>query len=102
MSKNTEIIAEIISEEVGKLDKLVSKQSEFVQEFSSTMQRAEKISIKTERLEEVIEHWNNLFDKQKDQIKLLQSKQIIENRIHRAITYLLLAIVIILLILKNI
>ncbi|EKT4519669.1 hypothetical protein LIT63_10225 [Flavobacterium psychrophilum] len=95
MSKNAEIIAEIISEEVGKLDKLVMKQSEFIQEFSNTIERAERISIKTDRLEEIIEHWNSLFDKQKQQIKALQSKQLIENRIHRVITYLLLATIII-------
>ncbi|EKT3957199.1 hypothetical protein [Flavobacterium psychrophilum] len=95
MSKNAEIIAEIISEEVGKLDKLVMKQSEFIQEFSNTIERAERISIKTDRLEEIIEHWNSLFDKQKQQIKALQSKQLIENRIHRVTTYLLLATIII-------
>lgn len=101
MSKNAEIIAEIISEEVSKLDKLIAKQSEFVQEFSNTIERAERISIKTDRLEEIIGHWNNLFEKQKQQIKELQSKQLIENRIHRGITYLLLGTIVILLILKN-
>ncbi|EMY3554827.1 hypothetical protein ABF190_002077 [Flavobacterium psychrophilum] len=96
MSENRkELIAEIISEEVGKLDKLVMKQSEFIQEFSNTIERAERISIKTDRLEEIIEHWNSLFDKQKQQIKALQSKQLIENRIHRVTTYLLLATIII-------
>ena len=102
MSKNAEIIAEIISEQVDNLDKLVSKQSEFVQEFSNTIERAERISIKTDRLEEVIEHWNNLFEKQKGQIKSLQSKQLSDNKIHRLITYLLLATIVILLILKKI
>ena len=102
MSKNAEIIAEIISEQVDNLDKLVSKQSEFVQEFSNTIERAERISIKTDRLEEVIEHWNNLFEKQKGQIKSLQSKQLLDNKIHRLITYLLLATIVILLILKKI
>ncbi|ELV7525741.1 hypothetical protein QMU91_001957 [Flavobacterium psychrophilum] len=95
MSKNAEIIAEIISEEVNKFEKLVTKQSEFIQEFSNTIERAERIAIKTDRLEEIIEHWNSLFDKQKQQIKALQSKQLIENRIHRVITYLLLATIII-------
>jgi hypothetical protein len=102
MSKNAEIIAEIISEEVGKLDKLISKQAEFVQEFSNTIERAERISIKTERLEEVIAHWNQLFEQQITRLKTVQSNQLAENRIHRVITYLLLATIIILLILKNI
>ena len=102
MSKNAEIIAEIISEEVGKLENLISKQSEIVQEFSNTIERAEKISIKTDRLEEIIEHWNNLFEKQKQMLKILQNKQLVENRIHRVITYLLLVIIVSILILKNI
>ena len=101
MSKNAEIIAEIISEEVGKLDKLIAIQSENVQEFSNTIERAEKISIKTDRLEEIIEHWNTLFEKQKQQIKALQTNQLNENRIHRIITYLLLTTIVIILILKN-
>lgn len=101
MSKNAEIIAEIISEEVGKLDKLIATQSENVQEFSNTIERAENISIKTDRLEEVIEHWNSLFEKQKQQIKALQTNQLNENRIHRIITYLLLTTIVIILILKN-
>ena len=101
MSKNAEIIAEIISEEVGKLDKLIARQSENVQEFSNTIERAESISIKTDRLEEIIEHWNTLFEKQKQQIKALQTNQLNENRIHRIITYLLLTTIVIILILKN-
>ena len=99
--KNIEIIAEIITEEVGKLDKLIARQSEFVQEFSITIERAEQISIKTDRLEEIIAHWNTLFEKQKQAIKTLQNNQLTENRIHRIITYLLLASIVILLILKN-
>ncbi|WP_445711617.1 hypothetical protein [Flavobacterium sp.] len=92
MSKNAEIIAEIISEEVSKLEKLVTRQSELVQDFDKTIEKAESMSIKTERLEEVIKHWNILFIKQKTQIEALQKQQVKENRIHRIITYLLLAI----------
>lgn len=95
MSKNAEIIAEIISEEVSKLEKLVSRQSELVGDFNKTIERAESISIKTERLEEVINHWNVLFDKQKNQIQSLQKNQIKENRTHRIITYVLLTITIV-------
>ncbi len=99
--KNIEIITEIISEEVGKLEKLIAKQSEFTQDFSNTIERAEKISIKTDRLEEIITHWNSLFEKQKQVIQTLQNKQLTDNRIHRVITYLILATIIILLIFKN-
>ncbi len=95
MNKNAEIISEIISEEVGKLDKLVSKQSEFIKEFSNTIERAEQISIKTDRLEEIIEHWNNLFEKQLSRLKTIHSYQKSENRKHRLITYFLLATTII-------
>lgn len=102
MSKNAEIIAEIISEEVGKLEKLISKQSEIMQVFSNTIESAEKISIKTDRLEEIIEHWNTLFEKQKQVLKTLQNNQLVENRVHRVITYLLLVIIVSILILKNI
>jgi hypothetical protein len=90
MSKNTEIIAEIISEEVEKFDNLIAKQFEFIKDLSNTIERAERISIKTDRLEEIIQHWNELFNKQKQQIKTLQSKNLAENRIHRLITYILL------------
>ncbi|WP_165395992.1 hypothetical protein [Flavobacterium sp. J27] len=95
MSKNAEIIAEIISEEVGKLEKLITKQVDFVNDFGKTIEKAENMSIKTERLEEVINHWNMLFDKQKTQIKDLQKQQFKENRIHRITTYLLLIITIV-------
>jgi predicted nuclease with TOPRIM domain len=100
MSKNTEILIEIMSDERSKLEKLVSEQSKLVNTFSNTIERAEKIEIKTQRLEEVIQHWNDLFNKQKQQIKELQNKQIEENRIHRIITYILLTITILTLIFK--
>ncbi|AIN72879.1 hypothetical protein FPG101_09200 [Flavobacterium psychrophilum FPG101] len=95
MSKNAEIIAEILSEQVGKLEKLVTKQSEQTKEFLNSIERAETLSIKTDRLEEIIAHWNTLFEKQKQALQTLQKKQLIENRIHRVITYLLLATIII-------
>jgi predicted nuclease with TOPRIM domain len=100
MSKNAEILAEIISEEISKLTKLVSEQSKITQEFSNTVEKASKIEIKTERLEEVIRHWNDLFTKQKQQIKELQKQQIKKNKIHRIITYILLIIIMLTLIFK--
>ncbi|QRE50220.1 hypothetical protein [Flavobacterium psychrophilum] len=83
MSKNAEIIAEILSEQVGKLEKLVTKQSEQTKEFLNSIERAETLSIKTDRLEEIIAHWNTLFEKQKQALQTLQKKQLTENRIHR-------------------
>ena len=100
--KNIEIIAEIITEEVCKFDKLITRQRENIQEFSNSIERADTISLKTDRLEEIVEHWNNLFERQKTQIKALQGKQISENRYHRVITYLLLVIIVSILIIKNI
>jgi Fe2+ transport system protein B len=100
MSKNTEILIEIMSDERAKLEILVSEQSKQVNAFSNTIERAEKIEIKTERLEEVIQHWNDLFTKQKQQIKELQNQQIKDNRTHRIITYILLIIIMLTLIFK--
>ncbi|QRE23933.1 hypothetical protein H0I45_02855 [Flavobacterium psychrophilum] len=76
MSKNAEIIAEILSEQVGKLEKLVTKQSEQTKEFLNSIERAETLSIKTDRLEEIIAHWNTLFEKQKQALQTLQKKQL--------------------------
>ncbi|QRE16769.1 hypothetical protein H0I42_02845 [Flavobacterium psychrophilum] len=80
MSKNAEIIAEILSEQVGKLEKLVTKQSEQTKEFLNSIERAETLSIKTDRLEEIIAHWNTLFEKQKQALQTLQKKQLTEKQ----------------------
>lgn len=97
--KNIEIIAEIIADETKKLEKLVSEQSSLVQEFSICMEKAEKIEIqpRTERLEEIISHWNQLFTAQKNQIQELQHNQDNENKKQRLGTYILLILTIILL-----
>lgn len=100
MSKNTEILIEIMSDERAKLEILVSEQSKLINTFSNTIERAEKIEIKTHRLEEVIEYWNKLFTKQKNQIRELQNQQIEDNRRHRIITYVLLTIIALTLIFK--
>jgi hypothetical protein len=99
MSKNIEIVAEIIADETKKLEKLVSEQSNLVQEFSICIEKAEKIEIqpRTERLEEIIAHWNNLFSAQKKQIKELQNNQNNENRKQRLGVYIMLFLAIILL-----
>ena len=96
--KNIEIIAEIIADETKKLEKLVSEQSNLVQEFSICMEKAEKIEIqpRTERLEEIISHWNQLFTAQKKQIQELQNNQKNENSKQRLGTYILLSLSIIL------
>ncbi|OXB05165.1 hypothetical protein B0A81_15790 [Flavobacterium plurextorum] len=97
--KNIEIVAEIIADETKKLEKLVSEQSSLVQEFSICMDKAEKIEIqpRTERLEEIISHWNQLFTAQKNQIQELQHNQDNENKKQRLGTYILLILTIILL-----
>jgi tRNA(Phe) wybutosine-synthesizing methylase Tyw3 len=100
MSKNNEIIAEIISEQTQKLEKLVLIQAKNTEKFERTIEKAESISVKTDRLEFVIEHWNSVFDRQKQQIMTLQNKQLIDNRTHRIVTYLLLATIVVLIILK--
>jgi hypothetical protein len=97
--KNIEIVAEIIADETKKLEKLVSEQSSLVQEFSICMEKAEKIEIqpRTERLEEIITHWNNLFTAQKQQIKELQNNQNNENKKQKLGIYIMLFLAIILL-----
>ncbi|MDL2141055.1 hypothetical protein QQY79_00860 [Flavobacterium tructae] len=97
--KNIEIVAEIIADETKKLEKLVSEQSSLVQEFSICMDKAEKIEIqpRTERLEEIISHWNQLFTAQKNQIQELQHNQDNENKKQRLGIYILLILTIILL-----
>lgn len=99
MSKNIEIIAEIIADETKKLEKLVLEQSNLVQEFSTCLEKAEKIEIqpRTERLEEIIAHWNQLFTTQKNQIQQLQNNQNNENKKQRLGIYILLFFTIILL-----
>ncbi|MFH6965312.1 hypothetical protein ACHRVK_02115 [Flavobacterium plurextorum] len=99
MSKNLEIVAEIIADETKKLEKLVSEQSNLVQEFSICMEKAEQIEIqpRTERLEEIISHWNNLFTAQKNQIQELQNNQSNENKKQRLGIYIMLFLAIILL-----
>jgi hypothetical protein len=97
--KNIEIVAEIIADETKKLEKLVSEQSRLVQEFSICIEKAEKIEIqpRTERLEEIITHWNNLFTAQKQQIKELQNNQNNENKKQKLGIYIMLFLAIILL-----
>lgn len=97
MSKNLEIVAEIIADETKKIEKLVSEQSNLVQEFSICMEKAEKIEIqpRTERLEEIISHWNNLFTAQKNQIKELQNNYNNENKMQRLGIYIMLFLTII-------
>jgi len=98
---NIEIIAEIIADETKKLEKLVSEQSSLVQEFSICMEKAEKVEIqpRTERLEEIISHWNQLFTAQKNQIQELHNNQNYENNRQRLGTNILLILAVILLIL---
>lgn len=111
MSKNLEIVAEIIADQTGRLEKLVSQQTVLVEGFSMEIEKALAIELqpKTERLEEIISHWNNMFNDQKKQLKELQIYQNTENKKYRLWTnvimilvFLQLLIVITILIFKNI
>jgi hypothetical protein len=73
MSKNAEIIAEIISEEVNKFEKLVTRQSEQTKELAFEIAKAENITIKTDHLEHVIASWNLIFENQRQQILKFQN-----------------------------
>lgn len=100
MSKNIEIVAEIINDSVIKLEKSTIELQKFETRFSNTVQQASLIEIKTKRLEEVITHWNLLFDSQKAQILQLQKKKNSNILAYRIVIFGLLAIII-LLILKS-
>ncbi|CAA9202220.1 hypothetical protein [Flavobacterium collinsii] len=101
MSKNanTEIMIEIMSDNTEKLQKITKEQVNLVQEFSSAVDRASKLEIepRTERLQEIIAHWNQLFTVQKNQIQELQNNQNNENKKQKLGTYLLLILTVILL-----
>ncbi len=75
MSKNAEIIAEIISEEFNKFEKLVTKQSEQTKELAFEIAKAENITIKTDHLEHVIASWNLIFENQRQQILKIQNSK---------------------------
>jgi hypothetical protein len=103
-----EIIAEIIADENKKFEKLLEKQSLLVKEFSKAIEVAStsNFEIKTDRLEEIINHWNETFQHQKKQINQLFSDQIIEtkkeNKKHRIFYYEFMGAIIIILILNKI
>ncbi|MFH6965321.1 hypothetical protein ACHRVK_22300 [Flavobacterium plurextorum] len=98
MSKNTEIMIEIMSDNTEKLQKMIIEQSSLTKELSLQIEKLEKIEIqpRTERLEEIILHWNNLFTAQKNQIQELQNNQNNESKKQRLGTYLLLILAVIL------
>lgn len=99
MSKNTEIMIEIMSDNTEKLQKMISEQSNLTKELSLQIEKAEKIEIqpRTDRLEEIISHWNQLFTAQKNQIQEMQHNQKNENKKQKLGIYILLSLAIILL-----
>lgn len=103
-----EIIAEIIAEENTKFEKLLDRQTLLVQELSKAIEVAanSNFEIKTDRLEEVINYWNDTFQLQKKAISQLYSEQISEtrkeNKKHRIFSYAFMGILIIVLIINKI
>ncbi len=108
MSKNIEIVAEIISDATAKFEKLLEEQKIIVDQFEKSIDKAttSNFELKTDRLEEIITHWNEMFLKQKqaiqnlhfDNLKELKS----ENKKHRLFCYLFFAALIIVLIFNKI
>jgi hypothetical protein len=77
MSKHsTETLLEIFIEENEKLKKLVLRQNELNENLEKIISSASSFEIKSDRLEEVIKYWNELFNKQKNQILELQKSDI--------------------------
>lgn len=108
MSKNLEIVAEIISDATAKFEKLLEEQKIIVDQFEKSIDKAttSNFELKTDRLEEIITHWNEMFSKQKQAIQNLhfeQQKEIrTENKKHRLFYYLFFAALITVLIFNRI
>lgn len=94
MSKNLEIVAEIISDATAKFEKLLEEQKIIVEQFEKSIDKANtsNFELKTSRLEEIITHWNEMFSKQKKAIQTLnfdnQEQLKSENKKHRIFCYL--------------
>lgn len=108
MSKNLEIVAEIISDATAKFEKLLEEQKSLVEQFEKSIEKmaTSNFELKTDRLEEIITHWNEMFSKQKQAIQNLhfdQQKEIrIENKKRRLFYYLFFATLITVLIFNKI
>lgn len=93
MSKNLEIVAEIISDATAKFEKLLDEQKIIVEQFEKSIDKANtsKFELKTDRLEEIITHWNEMFSKQKKAIQALNFDSLeqlkSENKKHRLFCY---------------
>lgn len=94
MSKNLEIVAEIISDATAKFEKLLEEQKSIVEQFETSIAKASasNFELKTNRLEEIIAHWNKLFSIQKQAIQTLHFDNLkeikSENKKHRWFCYL--------------
>lgn len=108
MSKNLEIVAEIISDATAKFEKLLEEQKIIVEKFENAVDKANtsNFELKTDRLEEIITHWNEMFSKQKKAIQALnfdnQEQLKSENKKHQLFCYLFLAALITVLIFNKI
>jgi hypothetical protein len=71
--KNLEIVAEIISDATAKFEKLLEEQKIIVEQFEKSIDKAatSNFELKTDRLEEIISHWNEMFSNQKKAIQAL-------------------------------
>lgn len=100
MSKNsTEVLIELFIEENQKLKKYLQAQQELNEELKKIISNTSSFEVKSDRLEEVIAYWNDLFNKQKEQILQLQDREIkIKKAKDTKIFFLLIMIFILLLI----
>lgn len=100
MSKNsTEVLIELFIEENQKLKKYLQAQQELNEDLKEIISNTSSFEVKSDRLEEVIAYWNDLFNKQKEQILQLQDREIkIKKAKDTKIFFLLIMILILLLI----
>lgn len=101
MSKNsTEVLIELFIEENQRFKKLLQTQQQLNQELKEVISNTSSFEVKSDRLEEVINYWNDLFNKQKEQILQLQDREIKIKKAKDNKIFLLLILILILLLIN--
>lgn len=100
MKQSAETLLEIFIDENEKLKKLILKQHEQNGALNKMLSSATSYEVKTDRLEEVIKFWNELFNKQKAQILELQKNEVKRYKKEESKTFKLLIMIILLLLIN--
>ena len=100
MKQSAETLLEIFIDENEKLKKLILKQHEQNEALNKMLSSASSYDVKTDRLEEVIKYWNELFTKQKAQILELKKNEVKGHKKEESKTFKLLIVIIVLLLIN--